>query len=138
MSRHRSPNGYPLQFSKISVSNPLDNTAYYVGLNAVSPFQGVSRIYCPVSGVVRRVYGHFSQVAGSAEQSTLSLMHNGVDVDVISSALLHNAVSTVFSNIVLSREVAAGDYLELRWNTPVWNVNPASIVISATAWIETY
>lgn len=129
--------GYALQLSKSAAGNPADASTYYIATVTVfSSLQGWAPIYIPFPGTIKAVFGTISQVAGSAETSTLSLLLNGSTNIVISSTLVHNTVNTPFSKTDISQQVVAGDYIELKWITPTWATNPIASGISATVWVS--
>ncbi len=128
--------GYAVQIEKDSGTTPTDGVTYYTGINNSST-QGNYRVWIPAAGTITKIYGHFAQVAGSAENVVLSLLHNGVNNTIITNTLQLNAADVAFSKTDIAQAVAAGDYIELKWICPTWVTNPTGLIISATVWIAT-
>jgi hypothetical protein len=130
--------GYALGLHNASAQTPADSLTYYWARhNGLSTTQGLSRVYVPVAGILKLIYGAFTQSGGTNEASTLSIVINGVTTIQISNALVHTAASTVFSKTDMNQAVSAGDYIELKWDTPAWGTNPAQVRSSAEVWIST-
>lgn len=127
--------GYALRLDKNTGTTPTDGAIYYTGIQN-SSIKGTYRVWIPKAGVIRAIYGHFAQVAGSAEDVILVLQLNGTDNYTITNTLKLNAADVPFSKTDLAIVVAAGDSIELKWTCPVWVTNPTGVVISAMVWVE--
>lgn len=117
-----------------SIYNPADVTTYFprngVGI-AQNTTAGASRIYFPIAGTITACRVVFTQVAGSAETSTIYLRLNNTTDITISSVVTNDATLTTFVNTGLSQAVnATTDYVEMKWTTPLWiTTNPISVVL---------
>ena len=134
--------GLTLQFSAgVVAASPADSTTYYCGSQYVNAqttsVAALKRIYFPKAGTVKSVYLVFqNNVTGSSESGTVSLRLNNTTDTVISSAVTNDAVVTAFNNTGLSISVIAGDFFEIKWDTPVWATNPTGVFWGGTVYVE--
>ena len=118
---------------------PADATTYYFGgafTNALITTAAIRRLYIPKSGTIKAAYVTFSQTAGTAETSTISIRLNNTTDTAISAAITNDAAVTTFNNTGLSIAVVAGDYIEIKWVTPTWATNPTAVVCNVITYIE--
>jgi hypothetical protein len=76
-----------------------------------------------------------SGTLASAQTTTVNFRLNGVANTLIATGLLHNAATTTGS-AALSVPVAAGDYFQILWTTPVWTTNPSAVRLAVTVYIQ--
>lgn len=130
--------GFVIPTQNTAAGSPADSTTYYWGRSAsFVAVQGRTRIYVPVACTMKRIYGVFTQVAGSNEASTLSLLINGITAIQITNALDLSGTVTTFSKTNLNQALSEGDYFELMWDTPAWVTNPTTVRTTADIWVET-
>ena len=136
--------GYVLQAGSSANLNPADNATYYYGCfpsiaaATSAAVNANNRCYLPRAGTITAVVAHFwdAGTLASAQPSTISLRLNGVSTTPVTAAVLNNAASTVFSNTGLSIPVAAGDYLQVLWSTPVWAPNPTNVRLAVVVYVQ--
>ena len=135
-----TPLGYTINFSA-GGGNPADATTYYLGstvnVTVVSATTGgLRRMYIPKDGIIDSVYGTiFNTVYGTSETSSIYIRVNNTTDTLITNSLINNAQVTSFSGTGLGIAVTAGQYIELKWITPTWVTNPATISIWGTIYI---
>jgi len=129
--------GYTLMAGAIA-SNTTSAVNMYIGMasRVVSGTGGISRVYIPQSGTVKRIdLITSSATAGTAEAWTMSFRLNNSTNTTI--ATVASATTTrVWSNSSLSIVVAAGDYFEITALNPTWTTNPGSTSYYATVYIQ--
>lgn len=130
--------GYALHGGALA-HNPADATTYYFGLpsRAPSTTNGISRVYIPRGGTIKKVYlCSYSGTAGDNTSWTMEIRIN----DTTSTNIATVSASTnlrVFSNTGLSISVNAGDYFEFTFTAPTWpTTNPGTTVYYGTVYIE--
>ena len=132
--------GYALQFLSGGAFNPVDSTTYYLGGLPFAPVTGALNrpLWIPRAGTIKAVYGTvISAVAGSNENTTLSIRLNDTTDTTVTSALELSAAGlrTDFSNTALAIAVAAGDYFTMKWATPAWVTNPTTVTFSGVVFV---
>lgn len=133
--------GYTLN-AKIGTLNnlsPADAATYYWGgsiYNAFNSTPAVKRLYIPKAGTIKTIFITFNQTAGSAETSTIYVRLNNTTDTIVSSSVINNATSTTISNTALAISVIAGDYIEIKWITPVWATNPLNLAVDVIIYLE--
>ena len=131
--------GYTLQFqSKGGVFSPVANTSYYIGQGLeATTYAQIQRMRVPRSGRISNITVTFiNQGPGSNEVSGLYLRKNDTE-DTLLSAVVKN--DGVFHEVVaddLSVAVDKGDYIEIKWNTPVWTAPPRYVTINGIIYID--
>jgi len=132
--------GYSLNSYLGSVTlAPADATTYYFGgafTNALTTTAAIRRLYIPKSGTIKAAYVTFSQTAGTAETSTISIRLNNTTDTTITASVVNNAGVTTFNNTGLSIAVVEGDYIEIKWVTPTWATNPTAVICNVLIYIE--
>ena len=135
--------GYVLQAGSSANLNPADNTTYYyacfpaVAAANTAAAAANSRCYIPRAGTVTAVVLQFwnSGTLGSAQTSTVNFRLNGTTTSLVATGLLNNSATTTGS-ATLSVPVAAGDYFQILWTTPVWTTNPTAVRLAVVVYIE--
>ena len=136
-----TPLGYTINFSA-GGGNPADATTYYLGstinVTVVSATTGgLRRMYIPQNAIIDSVYGTiFNTVNGTSETSSIYIRVNNTTDTLITNSLINNAQVTSFSGTGLGISVTAGQYIELKWITPTWVTNPATISIWGTIYFK--
>jgi hypothetical protein len=132
--------GYAIQLSASLIAVPLDVTTYYWGgLPVALPVTtgGKAPMYIPKAGRVRRVeVVMYSTTIGTAETSSLSLRVNDTTDYLISAVIKNDVAVERFFNAMLGALLKGGDFIELKWVTPTWTLNPLSVIGTATLYIE--
>lgn len=120
--------------------NPADATTYFGGIQPQSSgtTAAVCRIYIPKTGTIKSCYIVFdnSGTLSSTEASTIYIRVNNTSDYTISTTVTNDVRPTVYSNTSMSITVNSGDYIEIKWITPIWATNPTSVRISGTLYIE--
>jgi hypothetical protein len=124
--------------------NPADNTTYYyacfpaVAAANTAAAATNSRCYIPRAGTVTAVRLHFwnSGTLSSAQPSTVNFRLNGSALTLVASGVVNNVATTTYDNSALSIPVAAGDYFQVLWTTPVWTTNPTAVRLAVVVYIE--
>lgn len=113
-----------------SNDNPADSTTYYFG-NFWTATLAVSatnrRLYALQAGkiIAADIFMTFSN--GSNETSTMSIRKNDTTDTTLSSAIALNSTPYHEQVTGLDIDLAAGDYIEIKWVTPAWATNPTSV-----------
>jgi hypothetical protein len=121
-----------------ALTSPADSSTYYGGhaaSAALTATAGARKMYVPKTGFVRDAQIFVFNVAGSSELSTFWLVKNDATSSSIGTAN-HNVSSILVSNYALNVSVTQGDYLEFKWVTPAWVVNPTSFTCAGHVLIE--
>lgn len=121
-----------------ALTSPADSSTYYGGhaaSAALTATAGARKMYVPKTGFVRDAQIFVFNVAGSSELSTFWLVKNDATSSSIGTAN-HNVSSILVSNYALNMSVTQGDYLEFKWVTPAWVVNPTSFTCAGHVLIE--
>lgn len=131
--------GYTLQFSS-GIYSPIDNTTYYIGMTAAAPntTEGLGRVYIPKTGIIKRCYISIANgVPGTSETSTLKMRLNNTTDTLLSDAVVNDEANKLISSTTLSISVTQGDFIELKWVTPLnWVGNPTAVIIGGVMYIE--
>jgi len=135
--------GYVLQAGSSANLNPADNATYYYGCfpsvaaATSAAASASSRCYIPRAGTVTAVVFQFwnSGTLASAQNSTLNFRLNGTTSTAITTAAVNNSAATSGS-AALSIPVAAGDYFQILWTTPVWAPNPTNVRLAVVVYVE--
>lgn len=134
-----TPIGYTLQASS-SNQNPGDASNIYFGPNAASAggTANVNRLYIPKAGTIKAAYiiFHNSSTLATTETSSIYVRLNNTTDTLISSGIDNSGAFQALNNTSLSISVVAGDYIEFKWITPTWVINPLAVRISGTIYIE--
>ncbi len=127
---------YVLQLSSNQFS-PLDSTTYLIGIHGQSTSDTI-RTYIPNAGTITKCYLNLTASGdlGTNETSTISIRVNNTTDYTISSTVTNDANPTAFSSTAMSVPVVAGDYIQLKWTTPIWVTNPNNIGIGGIIYIE--
>ena len=72
---------------------------------------------------------------GLAQTSAVNFRLNGTTNTLVATGLLNNSATTTRS-AALSVPVAAGDYFQILWTTPVWTTNPTAVRLAVVVYIE--
>lgn len=135
--------GYTLTAAGIAF-NPADSITYYIGSGySFAPGTVIDdrRLYVPTTGTITKVYGFIRSTTGGSNQtsnvyirnestSTEQTITSTLDVSPTSSPLY-----TAFSNNGLSLAVTEGNWITVKWTTPVWGTNPLGCTITVIIWI---
>lgn len=133
--------GYAIDFRPTAAATPLRLTTYFLtgggAWNHTASGTASTRIYIPVSGTIKAIYGFVCVEGslGSSENSTLELRLNNTTDTTITSTIKMNAASNAF-NAAVSISVSAGDYIEYKLTTPNWVSVPGSPSYSITTYID--
>lgn len=135
---------YSLQMMTRDSLNPVDSSYYYFGFCGMMWAQGpsggingVRRCYITKSGVISGLIGTFYQGLGaSAESSSIYIRLNNTTDYLVSNSVLNNVVVSVYQNFNLNIPVSAGDYVEIKWETPAWATNPTGVYGNASISID--
>lgn len=137
----RTANSYSLTVQHGS-TDYADSTSYFFGSiydQGAATGGAVRRVYVPVAGKIIAVYG-FVLVGGTTatnENSTLSIRLNDTTDTEVTDALKFDAVSTTnFNKTSLSITVAAGDFIEMKLETPAFSTNPTVVFLHGTLVVE--
>ena len=137
--------GYVLRAStNIDGANNLsDSTTYYIGTSQAGNFstttsRAATRLYIPKAGTIKTAYGAItiSGTLSSGEDSTVAIRLNDTSNTNISTTVETSATSNAFSNNGLSIAVAAGDYIDILFITPVFATDPGGATLSCSVYIE--
>ncbi len=132
-------NPYTLNI-RVSILFPaLDSTTYYFGYenNPTYAISSIYRVYIPQAGTIKKCYVNFTNgTIGTNETSTISIRVNNTTDYTISSTVTNDANPTAFSSTAMSVPVVAGDYIQLKWTTPIWVTNPLTVTIGGIAYIQ--
>jgi hypothetical protein len=136
--------GYTIQAGSSANLNPADNTTYYYGcfpsIAAAATAAAIagSRCYVPRAGTITAVVLQFwnAGALGSAQPSTVALRLNGTTNTTVTTAAVNNSQATQALNTALSIPVAAGDYFQVLWTTPVWAPNPTNVRLAVAVYIQ--
>ncbi len=130
-------NGLALQLN-CSVVAPSDNTAYLMG--SINSTTGAPRrVLIPKTGTIKACYVYIVTAGCGAtfEPSSLYLNVNSLDVLIGNNLVNSCSLQPTISNAALNYSVTAGDYLLLKWHTPIWATNPTgTIEFNAVVYIE--
>lgn len=134
---------YSMLFFNSALDTPLDSTTYYLGQNGTSNAAIVQtgynfvRVPVPIAGNVIAV----TMVAvnettnSSGEGVTVKLnKNNGTTLTLAPTIVWNSPKMQLWSG--LSFAVAAGDFLALEMNTPVWATNPVTTRLASTIIIQ--
>ena len=134
---------YSMLFFNSALDTPLDSTTYYLGqssaTNAAIVQTGYNfvRVPVPIAGNVIAV----TMVAvnettnSSGEGVTVKLnKNNGTTLTLAPTIVWNSPKMQLWSG--LSFAVAAGDFLALEMNTPVWATNPVTTRLASTIIIQ--
>ena len=129
--------GYSLQ-GMGDLLSPADATTYFFGslMRLPETTAALNRIYIPKAGnIVRfRVFVRVVGTLGSAHLTNHFIRLNdttdSLQIDLAYNATANTGVATG------SVAVVAGDFIEVKFNTPTWTVNPTSVFWSAVVFIE--
>jgi len=72
----------------------------------------------------------------SGQPSTLNFRLNNTTDALISAMVLNNAAVTSASHTTAAIDVSAGDYFQIKWQTPIWVTNPTNVRLAAVVYIE--
>lgn len=134
--------GYTLQTLPSNTTfNPADSTSYYSGsiIGANWTSTGAARkIYIPKNGTLKaaQIWISVSGTLGSNETSTMYFRLNNTTDTTLSSAIVADTASNVFTVTGLSVAVTTSDYFEIKWTTPAWGTNPLSVGWATTLYFE--
>lgn len=133
--------GYVVRVDMASINiNPADATTYFFGANTINSFRAtaaISKLFLPKAGSIKNVTVAFTQTAGSAETSTMSVRLNDTTDTTISSAIVNNATVTNFSNTGLNISInGTTDFIEIKWVTPTWVTNPTNLSGTILIYVE--
>lgn len=121
--------------------SPADATTYYFGANASqapSTSQGLDYMIFPRAGTVTAI-GLWMKVLGTTPTSTTSTIYfrkNATTDTTISTAVALNTLQYLALQESLSVAIAAGDYCQIKWDTPTWATNPTNVIISAFVYVS--
>lgn len=119
---------------------PSDNATYYFGAPqlATNTTPNVKKVYIPKTGTIKAAYLTFNVLTtlGSSETFSAWIRKNNTTDTLISSACTMDSANPVFSNTALNIAVVAGDYIEIKFTTPTWLVNPTGVNEACTLYIE--
>jgi len=131
--------GYALQGSLSTTDfDPASTTSYYGGdalTDTASTTAQSRRVYIPKTGTIKFCYGFFFNGVGQATSSlgTLSInVNNGAYTTI--GTTVHFATTSIYSNILLSIAVTQGDYIELKWQCPLYP--PSKVLCEFVVYIE--
>lgn len=131
--------GYTIQ-GVSAIFNPADSTTYYFGstIQAPTTSAAVRRLYVTKPGTVTAVFLYISNLGtlGTGESNTVNFRLNNTTDTLISNAVTTNATSNVASNTALSIAVVAGDYFEIKIDTPAYATNPTNLSWNAVIYIQ--
>jgi hypothetical protein len=120
---------YTLQWGIAAGWTTADSTTYYLGGNLIQNGTAArTRLYIPLSGTI--VYADFNSFVGTTlattETSSAWIRLNNTTDTLISNVIQQDAVYEQFVNSSLSIAVSAGDYIEIKWTTPLYATNPTN------------
>lgn len=132
--------GSVLQFAATMLHTPDESSTYFIGGQyGFEPQEegGYVRLYVPAPGIVTLVYVMvYTEDLGSSETSTISVRLNDTDDYEVSDAVTHDAEVSIISNDAMDIAVVAGDYLEIKWETPTWATDPGNIIINGVIFVS--
>jgi len=124
-----------LRWSGTANGTPADSTTYYVGaIQTMGTAQTDvdTWTFIPVACTLTGVYGVIECTAGSNQAVSMYVRVNNTTDVTITTTSTWDVASIPFSVTGLSTALAAGDYIQLKIVTPVWNpTNPLAVRIIA-------
>lgn len=130
--------GYTV-FGQALTNTPADNAINYIGGLAVAPStaEGNKKVFLPDDGTLASArVTDYSGTAGTAEAYAYSLNVNGTNTAPIQS-LSQSLNLRIFGNSSMNVNVLRGNYFEWNRTHPAWATNPATNVMSASAFVHT-
>lgn len=130
--------GYTV-FGQALTNTPADNAINYIGGLAVAPStaEGNKKVFLPDDGTLATArVTDYSGTAGTAEAYAYSLNVNGTNTAPIQS-LSQSLNLRIFGNSSMNVDVLRGNYFEWNRTHPTWATNPATNVMSASAFVHT-
>ncbi len=93
-----------------------------------------AKLYIPIAGTITAAYGAvtITGTLGSAQNVAIYVRKNNTTDTAITAASQWTANPTLFSNAGLSIAVSAGDYVSIKFVTPVWTTNPTNVELSVS------
>jgi hypothetical protein len=118
-------------------SSPADVQTYYFGLGSgFGTATTQRRILIHKPGIVKRVYLQEFCTVGSNEDSTLYLRRNNSSDTLLTSTLKFDASGNYIDANNLSINLAADDWLQVKWVCPTWATNPTNVVFFGLIYVE--
>lgn len=130
--------GYSIQAQQGNLSTVPDSTTYYFGsvVNSPGTGGGVRKLFIPATGTIKRIDLFALSTNASSENFTYSLRLNDTTDTTITTTADFSSMPYTGGNSNLSIAVTAGDFVEIKFVTPVWTTNPTFLTQSANIWIE--
>jgi len=133
-----SGNGYCLNVRAASQSTITDSQTLYWGGMLVAPSTTANRwrVYCPKAGTIKAAFiFSYAGTVGTNEAWSMSIRKNNT-TDYLIQSLSVATNDRVWSNVDLNIPVIAGDYIEIKEQTPAWVTNPATVTRTGQIYIE--
>ena len=134
-----SGNGYTLTVLSLAIATTTDFTPFFFGGQAKIPGTvGLQKMYFPKTGTIKaiEIFG-YSSTAGTAEGWDLSIVNATSTTNSSLIAMVATSATTRrWSNTSMLKPATAGDYIEIRSNSPGWVTNPLALVFSGSIYIE--
>lgn len=123
-------------------SSPSDSTTYYFGgiltLGLTDNASAINRQYIGQDCTLKRVdvFIVIAGATGSGESVSVYFRKNGTTDTTLSTTMTWSAVTQVVNKTGLSVSLSAGDYFEIKVDTPAWATNPTNVYGSAQVHVE--
>jgi hypothetical protein len=132
--------GYVVPVEALS-NSPGDSAQNYMGFRPIAPAttQGTNKIYVPASGniTVAYIYDYSATVVGTPEPITYSIQVNGGNQGLIGTVASNTSGERIFSNTSLNVKVFKGDYIEIKRDNPLWDINPTGNTVGGVIFVDT-
>ena len=133
-----APVGYPLQVIVSAAWGPtVSQTVYFGGIGrAPNTTEGYSRVYIPTAGTVVAATIHLVAltITGDAVNWTMNFRHGAASTLIQTAASA--AANKVWTNLAMSKVVAAGDYFEIESVNQTSGTTPTGCYLSGTVYIK--
>jgi len=134
--------GYTLE-GVTTIPSPVDEDPMFFGSYYPTRVtsEGYCRIQIPKTGHIKRitVQTFYTGTQPSAEYGTFFLLRNAnYDEEnvVFNNNIKFNVQKATFTNSSLNIAVTAGDYVEMRGDTPAWATNPGGLILKTTIYVD--
>lgn len=123
-------------FTSCTPGNPLDSATYYIAMSqalqlGTSALRASAALPIPVAGTITACYGVITATSpGSSQNIGIYLRLNDTTDYTVTTTAQASATENTFSNTGMSVSVSAGDFIAVKWVSPVWVPNPTSVSLS--------
>lgn len=135
---------FTLQATSGSWLSPNDVATYYIGqwIAGATLAADQARIYIPKKSILKKAFVviRLTGTLWTTEQSTMSILVNGITSYTVTSSLTVSSAVQNFNNTALNSwawiRLNEWDYICLKWDTPTRATNPTWAIVTCVLWFD--